>query len=112
MREVYLFGINRHAYQLPDHKVFFRASPEAREEFSHSIETAISQHGIGGIAEEMSLEALQRSECDESVLCRLASKMCRPYHPCDRDPHAPDDQRELAWSCELNSFNTFPVLFV
>jgi len=111
-RAVYLFAVNHHGYQLPDHKVFSRVSPEAREEFSYSIDTAISQHRIAGIAEEMSLEALQRSESDESVICRLASKMCLPYHLCDLDPHAPDDQRELIWSCELNSFNTFPVLFV
>ena len=112
-REVYLFGVKRHSYQIPNDKILFPATPESREELSDSIEIAMSQHGIAGIAEEMSLEALRkRSDSDESVLRRLASKMCLPYRLCDLNPHAPEDQRELTWSCELNSFNTFPVLFV
>jgi hypothetical protein len=112
-REVYLFAVKRHSYQIPNDKRLFSATPEAREELSNSIEIAISQHGIAGIAEEMSLEALRkRSDADESVLRRLASKMCLPYRLCDLNPHAPDHERELIWTCELTKFNIFPVLFV
>jgi len=113
MREVYLFGVNHHNYQFPDSKFIAHASQEERDKFRHSLVTAISHYGIRGIAEEMSEEALEkRSISGGSMLYRFAFKMCLPYHLCDLDPHAPNDQRRLIWSSELNGFNTFPVLFV
>jgi hypothetical protein len=113
MREVYLFGVNHHNYQFPDSEVFVYASQEARDEFSQSLITTISHNGILGIAEEMSLDALEaRSISGGSTLCRFATENSLPYRPCDRNPHALDEQREQIWICELRSFNTFPVLFV
>jgi len=113
MREVYLFGVNDHAYQFPTGEFMFYASQEEHDEFSHSLVTAISCHGIRGIAEEMSLEALEkRSISGGSMLCRFATENSLPYRLCDLNPHAPNEQREQIWIGELRSFNTFPVLFV
>jgi hypothetical protein len=112
-REVYLFGVNHHNYQFPDSEVFVHVSQEARDELSQSLVTAISEHGIRGIGEEMSLEALeQRSISGGSTLCRFATQIRLPYRYCDLKPHESDEQREQTWIDELGAFDTFPVLFV
>jgi hypothetical protein len=111
-REVYLFGVH-HNYQFPDSKIFIYASHEERDQLSHSLVTAISEHSIRGIAEEMSLEALEkRSISGGSMLCRFATQIALPYRYCDLKPYEPDEQREQTWIDELGAFDTFPVLFV
>jgi hypothetical protein len=111
-RDVYLFGVKRHSYQIPNDKRH-PIPPQAYVEFTHCIEAVITQRNIAGIAEEMSQEALKaRSDSDESILCRLALKVSRPYRLCDLYPNTSDYERERTWSCQLNSLNVYPVLFV
>jgi len=113
MREVYLFGVSDHNYQFPDHQFYVYFSQEERDRFRNSLVTAISRHGIRGIAEEMSLAALEkRSISGGSVLSRIASETNMPYRYCDLEPYESDAKREQIWIAELRSFDTFPVLFV
>ena len=113
MRDVYLFGVNHHNYQFPDSEFYVYASQEERDEFRHSLVTAISRHGIRGIAEEMSLAALEkRSISGGSMLSRFATETNVPYRCCDLEPCESDARREQIWIGELLSFDTFPVLFV
>jgi hypothetical protein len=112
-RDVLLFGLNHHNYQFPDTEVFIYASQEERNELRHSLLKAISERGVRGIAEEMSLEALEkRSISGGSTVSRFARQVGLPYRDCDRRPRESNEQREQTWIDELSAFGTFPVLFV
>jgi hypothetical protein len=110
---VNLFGLNHHNYQFPDSEIFIYASEQERNELRGSLLTAISERNIQGIAEEISLEALQqRSISGGSTVCRFAAKVGLPYRDCDLNPRESNEQREQTWIEQLSAFATFPVLFV
>ena len=112
-RDVHLFGLNHHNYQFPDSEIFIYASQEERNDLRDSLLTAISERNIQGIAEEMSLEALQkRSISGGSTVSRFAAQVGLPYRDCDLKPRESNEQREQTWIEQLSAFATFPVLFV
>jgi len=118
MKTVLLIGTN-HAYQHPG---------THGEKFRVVIEESCQQYAIMLIAEEMSLDALQKWEHTESICKQVADALGIPHVYCDpsveeqialgikkpgkeRDPEA-DAIREHYWLEHLLKQNTCPVLFI
>src|SRR6266478_4875950 len=104
------------------------------EQFKRFLKEIISQHSIRWIAEEMSVEALDKYPhpdlpSGESVPLQVADELRLPHGYCcppdratrdklglsrDGMPDTPDDikKREAYWLEQLEKLNSFPCLFV
>jgi hypothetical protein len=113
MRAVFLVGTN-HQYQIgPNGIIPVDVPAEHFLAFRDFLQIVIERHKIRGIAEEMSLYALERQWVhSDSVPCELAKEIGLPHQYCNPDTVMPDSQREQYWINELIAFNTFPVLFI
>jgi hypothetical protein len=91
------------------------ATKEELEQFKRFLKEIVCQHRIRSVAEEMSVEALQKYPhpdlpSGESIPLQVAEDLNLPHKYCDRD--LPEDQREPHWLQQLENFNLFPCLFV
>src|SRR4029453_5057041 len=114
MRSVYLVGVN-HKYQFgPNVVISLGATPEDFPKFRNFLCDVIARHGIQGIAEEMSLCALENHWVRDSFPCGLAAGLRLPHRYCDIQTQKllPTEQRQQYWIQELITFDTFPVLFI
>jgi hypothetical protein len=115
-KTVYVIG-TLHRYQ-GTYNIKGRATArkEELEEFKCFLKEIVRQHHVRFVAEEMSVEALQKYPhpdlpSGESIPLQVAKDLNLPYKYCD-NPHLPDDERERLWLQELENFNLFPCLFV
>jgi hypothetical protein len=114
MRSVYLVGVN-HKYQFgPNVVISLGATPEDFSKFRNFLCDLIARHRIQGIAEEMSLCALENRMVHHSFPRGLAEEVGLPHRYCDIQTQKvlPDEQRRPYWIQELIAFDTFPVLFI
>ncbi len=121
MRTVYLIGVN-HKWQLGLNSIIpvVDATAEDFEEFRHLLRTTVTCHGVRGIAEEMSVDALKRQFVEgDSVPCSLAAETCLPHRYCDPGIEIQqnlniktDQEREKYWLEQIISFDLFPLLFI
>ena len=91
------------------------ATKEEFEQFKRFLKEIVCQHRIRSVAEEMSVEALQKYPhpdlpSGESIPLQVAEDLNLPHKYCDRD--LPKDEREPHWLQQLENFNLFPCLFV
>ena len=104
------------------------------EQFRRFLKEIVRKHGISSVAEEMSVEALQKYPhpdllSGESLLLQVANELSRPHVYCcppdraardelglspDGMPDTPDDtkKREAYWLEKLKKLDSFPCLFV
>src|SRR5690349_8958490 len=99
MRQIYLIGTD-HRYQ--QEGCMFGVSDSVLDEFRTLLRSAISRHGIRGVAEEMNVDTLRiRSG---SLAFHLAAKLGLTHRYCDpdratrqaKDMNSPQD-RERYW---------------
>jgi hypothetical protein len=86
------------------------------EQFKRFLKEIVCQHRIRSVAEEMSVEALQKYPhpdlpSGESIPLQVAKDLDLPHKYCDRGD-LPEDEREPYWLQQLENFNSFPCLFV
>jgi len=91
------------------------ATKEELEQFKRFLKEIVCQHRIRSVAEEMSVEALQKYPhpdlpSGESIPLQVAEDLNLPHKYCDCD--LPEDEREPRWLQQLENFNSFPCLFV
>jgi hypothetical protein len=91
------------------------ATKEELEQFKRFLKEIAYQYRICSVAEEMSVEALQKYPhpdlpSGESIPLQVAKDLNLPHKYCDRD--LPEHEREPHWLQELDNFNSFPCLFV
>jgi hypothetical protein len=91
------------------------ATKEELEQFKRFLKEIVYQHRIRSVAEEMSVEALQKYPhpnlpSGESIPLQVAEDLNLPHTYCDRN--LPENERELHWLQQLENFNSFPCLFV
>ena len=91
------------------------ATKEELEQFKRFLKGIIYQHRIRSVAEEMSVEALEKYPhpdlpSGESIPLQVAKDLNLPHRYCDRD--LPEDEREPHWLQQLENLNSFPCLFV
>lgn len=115
-RHVFIVGTD-HRYQ---RSAAFGVPDRVFAEFRAELQRLIREHGVQGIAEEMSIDGLgiHRSE-GGSLAFFIARDLGLPHRYCDptraeRQQHAitTPDQRERHWLGQLESFSGFPCLFV
>ena len=92
------------------------ATKEELEAFKSFLKEIACQHRIRFVAEEMTVEALQKYPhpdlpSGESIPLQVAEDLNLKHKYCD-NPHLLDDERERLWLQELENFNLFPCLFV
>jgi hypothetical protein len=92
------------------------ATKEELEQFKGFLKEIVCQHRIRSVAEEMSVEALQKYPhpdlpARESIPLQVAKNLNLPHKYCD-DLDLPEDEREPHWFQQLENFNSFPCLFV
>lgn len=115
-RDLFLVGTDHRfqrgaAFGVPD-----RVFVEFRAELQHLI----AEHGIRGIAEEMSLDGLGiHRSVGGSLGFFIARELGLPHRYCDpsrteRQQHSITtlDQRERHWLAQLEIFPVFPCLFI
>ena len=110
------------------------ATKDELEQFGRFLKEIVHKHGIRFIAEEMSVEALQKYPhpdlpSGESLPLQVANELSRPHEYCcppdraardelglspDGMPDTPDDtkKREAYWLDKLEKLDSFPCLFV
>jgi hypothetical protein len=115
-KTVYVIG-TLHRYQ-GTYNIKLRATATKGElqQFKRFLKEIVCQHRIRTVAEEMSVEPLQKYPHPdlppgESIPRQVAKDLNLPYKDCD-NPHLPDDDREPLWLRELQNLNLFPCLFV
>jgi hypothetical protein len=91
------------------------ATKEELEQFKRFLKEIVYQHRIRWVAEEMSVEALQKYPhpdlpAGESIPLRVAKDLNLPHKYCDRD--LPEHEREPHWLQQVEKFNSYPCLFV
>ncbi len=130
MKTVYVLG-TRHRFQ-GTYALGNQATKTQLEEFKVYLRWLIDRHEVCAIAEEMSLEALQKSHHPslppgESVPFQAAKELGRPCKYCcppdrairDRlgispygDTPEDNEKREAYWLEQLEKLGLFPCLFV
>jgi len=85
------------------------------EQFKRFLKEIVHEHRIRSVAEEMSVAALQKYPhpdlpSGESIPLQVAKDLNLPHKYSDRD--LPEDEREPHWLQQLETFNSFPCLFV
>jgi hypothetical protein len=115
MRLIYLVGSN-HTYQFGA-RLFCDVSENALSEYRSFLQESIERYKIVEIAEEMNIEALKKHFVNEnSVAFNLAQKLGLAHCHCEKvrgtNSKTTDEQREKYWIEQLETFNSFPAIFI
>lgn len=118
MRWIYLIGTD-HRYQAG---FAFGVGAAVFREFREFLRGTIARHNLRGIAEEMSVEALQRVSlglCSRSLAFDLAAELGLCHRYCDPERATRQargivsaQDRERYWIERLEAFDRFPALFI